>query len=144
MKAIVAIVTAVAALSAPLAAQQEQKPVPKGSVRVAIVGCTKGYVFTAGRRTEDDPGSVNIPEGMHIRMNGPKKLIGEIKAHEGSRVAITGTMKEGQFRPGGVGLGGGVRVGPSPSPGSGFGNPIADQIMIDVEGWRPAVGDCRL
>ena len=144
MKAIVAIIGAVVAFSASLAAQQEQKPVPKGVVRVSIVGCTKGYVFTAGRRTDDDPGSVNIPEGMHIRMNGPKKLIGEIKAHEGSRVAITGTMKEGQFRPGGVGLGGGVRVGPSGSPGAGFGNPIADQIMIDVEGWRPAVGDCRL
>ncbi len=141
---LVSIAAVVASLSISLAAQQEQKPVPKGSVRVAIAGCTKGYVFTAGRRTEDEPGSVNIPEGMHIRMNGPKKLIGEIKAHEGSKVVITGTMKEGQFRPDGVGIGGGVRVGPSPSPGGGFGNPLAGQIMIDVEGWRPAVGDCQL
>ena len=134
---------AVAVLAAPLAAQ-EQKPVPKGSVRVSIPGCTKGYVFTAVRRSEDEPGSVSIPEGLHIRMNGPKKLINEIKAHEGSRVVVTGTMKDGQFRPDGVGIGGGVRLGPSPSPGSGFGSPIAGQVMIDVEGWRPAAGDCPL
>jgi len=144
MKVIIAIAVAVAALSVPLVAQQEQKPVPKGSVRVAIAGCTKDYVFTAGRRTEDEPGSVNIPEGMHIRMNAPKKLIAELRAHQGSKVVITGTMKEGQFRPDGVGIGGGVRVGPSPSPGGGFGSPFAGQIMIDVEGWRPAVGDCQL
>ena len=137
------ILLAAAVLAAPLAAQ-EQKPVPKGSVRVSIPGCTKGYVFTAVRRSEDEPGSVAIPEGMHIRMNGPKKLINEIKAHEGSRVVVTGTMKEGQFRPDGVGIGGGVRLGPSPSPGAGFGSPIAGQIMIDVEGWRPAAGDCPL
>ena len=140
----IAMMIAAAALSVPLAAQQEQKSVPKGTVRVSIPGCTKGYVFTAVRRSEDEAGSVNIPEGMHIRMNGPKKLIGEIKAHEGSRVVITGTMKEGQFRPDGIGLGGGVRIGPSPSPGGGFGSPVAGQIMIDVEGWRPAAGDCPL
>ena len=143
MKTIAMLAAAVAVLSAPVAAQeQEQKPVPKGLVRVAIPGCAKDYVFTAARRTGDEPGSVNIPEGMHIRMNGPKKLIAEIKAHQGSMVVITGTMKEGQFRPDGVGIGGGIRVGPSGSPGGGFGSPIAGQVMIDVEGWRPAVGDC--
>ena len=144
MKTFLVIAAALVAVSASLTAQQEQKPVPKGSVRVSIPGCTKDYVFTAGRRTEDEPGSVNIPEGMHIRMNAPKKLIAELRAHQGSKVVITGTMKEGQFRPDGVGIGGGVRVGPSPSPGGGFGSPFAGQIMIDVEGWRPAVGDCRL
>jgi hypothetical protein len=80
---------------------------------------------------------------MHIRMNGPKKLMSEIKAHEGSMIAITGLMKKGQFRPDGIGIGGGVRIAPpSSSPGGGIGSPVANQVQIDVEGWRPAAGDC--
>lgn len=117
---------------------QEPKPVPKDSVRVSIPGCTKGYIFTAGRPTTDVPGSVSVPVGMHIRMNAPKKMIAEIKAQEGSMIEITGLMKKGQYKPGGVSLGGGVRVAPAPSGRS----PVADQISIDVEGWRPVPGNC--
>src|SRR4029079_13011361 len=98
---------------------QEGKPVPKDSVRVSIPGCTKGYVLTASRRTTDQPGSVDVPEGLHVRMNGPKKLIAEIKAHEGSMIEITGLMKRGQFGPDGVGIGGGVRITPGPAPSGG-------------------------
>ena len=129
----------VAALLA-LGVAQEQKPVPKGSQRVSIPGCVKGYVFTAVRRTEDQPGSVNVPEGTHIRMNGKKDLIKEIDAHKGSVLVITGLMKEGQFVEG-VHVGG-VTIAPSGGPGAGFGNPIANQLQIDVEGWRPGIGDC--
>jgi hypothetical protein len=137
------ITIAVAVLSGPLVAQEE-KPVPKDSVRVSIPGCTKGYIFTAGRRTPDQPGSVDVPEGMHMRMNGPKKIIAAIKAHEGSMVEITGIVKRGQYNPDGVGIGGGVRITPGPAPtgGSLSTKPIASQILIDVEGWRTAVGDC--
>ena len=74
MRTTTVIIAAVAALSGRLVAQ-EQKRVPKDSVRVSIPGCTRGYVFTAGRRTQDEPGSVSVPEGMHFRMNGPKKMI---------------------------------------------------------------------
>jgi hypothetical protein len=146
MRPFVSIAVTLAVLSligTPLAAQ-ETKPVPKDSVRVTIPGCSKGYVFTASRHTPDEPGSAEIPEGMHIRMNGPKKLMTEIKAHEGSMIAITGLMRKGQMRPDGVGIGGGIRIAPpaSSSPGGGIGNPIANQVQIDVEGWRPAVGEC--
>jgi hypothetical protein len=121
---------------------QETKPVPKDSVRISIPGCSRGYVFIAGPRTPDEPGSAEIQEGMRLRMNGPKKLMGEIKAHEGSMITITGLMKKGQ-RPDGIGIGGGVRVAPAPSgPGGFIGSPVANQIQIDVEGWRPAVGNC--
>ena len=85
------ITLAVAVVTGPLTAQ-EQKPVPKDSVRVSIPGCTKGYIFTAGRRTADQPGSIDIPEGMHLRMNGPKAIMTEIKRHEGSMVEITGLV----------------------------------------------------
>jgi hypothetical protein len=143
MRTPTAFIVAVALATGPLVAQ-ESKPVPKGSVRVSIPGCTRGYIFTAGRRTADEPGSVDIPQGMHLRMNGPKKMMTEIKGHEGSMIAITGIMKRGQYNPNGVGLGGGVQMTPGPEPtgGSRPGTPIANQIFIDVEGWRPVVGDC--
>ena len=139
------ITVAIALLAAPLIAQ-ETKPVPKDSVRVSIPGCTKGQIFTAGPRTADEPGSVDIPEGMHLRMNGPKKLMAEIKAHEGSMIAIIGLMKKGQYGPSGVGIGGGVRIMPGSPPGSGGSASVGsnvNQIMIDVEGWRPVAGSCR-
>jgi hypothetical protein len=119
---------------------QETKPVPKDSMRVTIPGCSRGYAFVAGARTPDEPGSAEIPEGMRLRMNGSKKLMAEIKAREGSMIAITGLIRKGQ-RPEGVGIGG-VRIAPSPSPGGIVGSPVASQIQIDVEGWRPAVGSC--
>ena len=136
------VAVAVVVLSGPLVAQE--KPVPKDSVRVTIPGCTKGYTFTAGRRTPDQPGSVDIPEGLHMRMNGPKKVIAAIKAHEGSMVEITGLVKRGQYNPGGVGIGGGVRITPGPAPTGGSlpVSPITSQLLIDVEGWRTAVGNC--
>ena len=136
-------IVAVAVLSGSLVAQ-EQKPVPKGSVRVSIPGCTKGYIFTAGPRTVDEPGSADIPLGTHLRMNGPKKMMAEIKAHEGSMIAISGIMKKGQFNPNGVGIGGGVTMTPGPDPmgGSRPGTPIANQIVIDVEAWRQVAGNC--
>ena len=114
---------------------------PKGTRRVSIPGCVKGYVFTAAERTKDEAGSVNVPEGTHIRMNGPRKLIQEIDAHKGSVVVITGIMKEGQFVQDGIGVGGHVRIAPPAQPG-GLGNPIANQLLIDVEGWRPGTGSC--
>jgi len=145
MRTIAVIIVAIAMLlSAPLVAQ-EKKPVPKDSVRVSFPGCTKGYIFTAGRRTQDVPGSVDIPEGMHVRMNGPKKMMAEIKAHEGSMIEITGLMKKGQYGPDGVSVGGGVRITPGPASTGGSlpSIPIGSQIQIDVEGWRPVVGECR-
>lgn len=145
MKLLGALGIAVALLGGSLAAQ-EPRPVKKNEVRVSIPGCTKGYVFTVGPRTEDQPGTVDLREGMHLRMTGPKKLIGELKAHEGSMVEITGTMKKGQPNPEGIGIGGGVRVTPGIGP-NGSGGTVslmrgADVPIIDLEGWRPAIGTC--
>src|SRR5262249_29992875 len=71
-----ALVTAAVVVGVPMRAQ-EKKPVPKDSIRVSIPGCSKGMVFTAGARTEDQPGGSGLPEGTHLRMNGPKKLLAE-------------------------------------------------------------------
>jgi hypothetical protein len=143
MRTTIAVTAVIAALSGPLAAQ-ESKPVPKDSMRVFVPGCARGSMFTAGRRTVETPGSLEITEGMRLRMNGPKKVMTEIKAHEGSMIEITGLMKKGQYKPDGVGIGGGVRIGPAPGPSGGSmpGAPSVQQIFIDVEGWRPVAGDC--
>ena len=140
---ITAAVAILIAASSVVPSAQEPKPVPKDSVRVSIPGCTKGQVFTAGPRTAHEQGTVSIREGMHVRMNGPKQLMSEIKAHQGSMIEVTGLMKKGQYDDG-VAIGGGVRVSPGPSgPGGGFGgSPTANQIQIDVEGWRPIEGSC--
>jgi hypothetical protein len=142
MRTVAALVVSIA-LGAAISAQ-ETKPVPKDSVRVFVPGCTKGYMFTAGPRTIDEPGSLTIPEGMHLRMNGQKQMMAEIKAHEGSMIQITGLMKKGQYNDG-VALGGGVSVSAGPMAGSGMRpSPSAGgPIQIDVEGWRPVDGVCR-
>jgi hypothetical protein len=143
MKTIFTIVAALTLLSGTITAQERTKPVPKDSVRVFITGCTKGYVFTAGPRTPDQPTSLEITDGMHLRMNGPKKVMADIKAHEGSMIELTGLMKKGQYRAGGVDVGGGVRVGPGPSQQGGLtAGAGGGQNMIDVESWRPASGSC--
>lgn len=121
---------------------QEEKPVPKGSSRVYVPGCSKGYVFTAGPRTEDRPGTA-VPAGTHLRMAGKKELIAEIRAREGTRIEITGLVKNGQFAESGMRVAPGVRIGGGPSspggltPGAGV-----SQVVIDVEGWRQVPGEC--
>jgi hypothetical protein len=137
---IVPIILAALVISGLLLQAQERKPVPKDSVRVSLPGCTHGYVFTAGRKTVDEPGSFEIPEGMHLRMNGPKKLMNEIKAQQGSMIEITGLMRKGQYKDG-ISIGGGVTISPM-APGAGINSPTAGQIQIDVEGWRPLAGTC--
>ena len=141
MKTFAGAIAIAAALTAAIAGQ-EKKPVPKDSVRVAVPGCTKGYIFTAGPRTLEEPGNFEIREGMHLRMNGPKKLLNEIKAHEGSMIELTGLMKKGQFNEG-VNIGGGIRISPGPSGVGGGMSPATNQIQIDVEGWRQIEGACR-
>ena len=142
-----AVAVAIAVTSIGVLAAQEIKPVPKDSMRVYVTGCTKGRVFTAGPRMEDPPSNLEVREGIHLRMNGPKKLLAEIKTHEGSMmVGITGLMRKGQYAPGGVSIGG-VRIAPAPSssgPGVGIGSPAVEQPIIDVEAVRPVAGRCPL
>src|SRR3989442_15371604 len=114
MRLIITLIVAVAVSGGPVVAQDVKK-VPKDSERVTVPGCTKGYVFTAGPRTEDQVGRSDIPEGMHLRMNGKKNVISEIKAHEGQMIQITGLMKKGQYNGTGINVGGGVRVTPGTS-----------------------------
>lgn len=142
MRITIVVTAAIAMLSGPLAAQ-EPKPLPKDSVRGSIPGCAKGYVFTAGPRTEDQVARLDVPAGMHLRMNGPKKLMAEIKAHEGAMIEITGLMKKGQYNQTGINVGGGVRISPGSSPTAGSpATRIPSPSYIDVESWRQIEGSC--
>ena len=142
MRRMALILACAVAAASVTSAQDEKKRVPKDSARVSVAGCSKGYMFTAGPRAEDQSGN-GVPEGMHLRMNGPKKLINVIKAHEGSRVEITGLIRKGQFSQEGMPVGGGVRIGPGPGGGVSAGIGGAPMpTMIDVEGWRQLTGDC--
>jgi hypothetical protein len=136
------VVAAALALSALLVAQE--KKIPNDSFRVTVPGCTKGLVFTAGPKTEDQPGRLGVPEGIHLRMNGPKKLIAEIRAHEGQMIQITGLMKKGQYNQQGVAIGGGVRIVPGTGGPGGSRPGIGTEGVnyIDVESWQPAPGTC--
>ena len=123
---------------------QEEKPVPKDSVRVSIPGCAKGSVFTVGRRTADEPGTIDVAEGLHLHMNGPKQVMQAIKAHEATMIEITGIIRRNQLDPGGLSLGKGIRItpGPTTSGGSMGGVPPIEQVQIDLESWRQIPGDC--
>ena len=142
MKSMMVMVATTLALS-PLLSAQEKK-IPKDSFRVTVPGCTKGQVFTAGPRTEDQPGRLDVPEGIHLRMNGPKKLITEIRAHEGQMIQITGLMKKGQYNQQGFPIGGGVRVIPGTGGPVGSRPTVGTEAVnyIDVESWQPAPGSC--
>ena len=82
---------------------------------------------------------------MKIRLEGPKKLLEEIKARDRSMVEITGLMKQSDMRQPGIGLAGGrVRVtpvmpsgrGPSAGP-AGIPTPV-----LDIESWRLLNSSC--
>jgi len=128
--------TAAALAMAAIVVAQETKPVPKDSARVSVPGCSKGYIFTVASRTVNEAGTnVDIPEGTHLRMNGPKKLINDIKAHQGQMIQLTGLMKKEQPGIAGVQLGGGVSVGAG-APVGGMPSAGGGQNFIDVEGYR--------
>lgn len=72
---------------------------------------------------------------MKLRLEGPKKVLNEIKSHEGSMIEITGLMKQSDTVQPGVGLAGGrVRVTPvMPSGRSAPYDPGPPTPVIDVE-----------
>ena len=91
MKTSAVITLALAVVSGPVLAQ-DNKPVPKDSVRVFVPGCTKGYIFTASRRHQDEPGKADIHEGMDPRMKGPKIMTEVHQSREGARIRINGEI----------------------------------------------------
>ena len=140
MRNIAAITVAIAMLSR--AARRRTQACAEGLGAPVIPSCAKGNVFTAGPRNSDQVARLDVPEGMHLRMNGPKKLLAEIKAHEGSMIEITGLMKKGQYNQTGINVGGGVRITPGSSAAGRPAPFIASPSYIDVESWHQVEGSC--
>ena len=139
MKAVCTVVL-VAGLAAGVAGQQE-KPVPKDSIRISVPGCSKGTAFVVMESPEHESRS-SVPPGRRFRIAGKKEMLKEIKGAEGQMIEITGLIRKGQMDTG-VSVGG-VRISPGPMSNSGSvgANPGYEQIILDVEGWRPLGGDC--
>ena len=134
----VALVVGLAAMAA-----AQEKPVPKDSIRISIPGCPKGVMFTVTESPEHESRS-SVPPGRRFRLSGKKELLKEIKEREGGLIEVTGLIRKGQVDQTGVSLGGGVSVSPGPMGGSMGRDPSYSQVILDVEGWRPLVGDCPL
>lgn len=148
---VVGLVSAAVALAAAeasgVAAAQEEPKIPKDSELVSIRGCARDRNFIVAPRSEDQPGSLEIEPGRRFRLNGPKKLLDEIKARQRTVIEVTGLIRKSDVNPpqGVPVLGGRVRIGGS-MPQSPVSDPARDpaynQAVIDVRSWRALTGDC--
>lgn len=128
---------------------QEEKPVPKDSERIAVPGCAKGRTFIVADPAEHEPIRSNVQPGRRLRLNGPKKVLDEIKARESSRLEITGLIRKGATNERGIGIAGGrVRIGGAlprdPIYGDARRDPMYNEVVIDVESWRMLGDACHL
>src|SRR5687767_9791807 len=98
---------AVLALAPTLVMHAQEREVPKDSARISIPGCAKDRRFIVMARA-DEPLRSDIPPGRRFRLNGPKKILDEIKKQEGSMVEVTGLVRQSQVSgPGGASTAGG-------------------------------------
>ena len=142
----IALVAAGIAASLTVAAAQETK-VPEDSALVSISGCAKNGNFIVGERREDQPGTLEIQPGRRFRLNGPKSLLNEIKAHRRTVMQVTGLIRKADVPPQGLSVAGGrVRIGGA-MPRDAISDPARDpaynQAVMDVRSWKSLTGDCR-
>ena len=137
-----------AASMAAVAAAQETK-VPDDSQLVSLNGCAKNGNFIVGERREDQPGSLEVEPGRRFRLEGPKKLMNDIKLHQRTAMQVTGLIRKIDVNgPQGVSvMGGRVRIGGARVPQDAISNPTRDpaynQSVMDVRSWKALTGDCR-
>jgi hypothetical protein len=123
----------------------QEKAVPKDSVRLTIPGCAYDRLFIVDSSPEHEMPRSDIKPGRRLRLSGPKKMLGEIKARQSDMVELTGLMRKSDLIEQGVGLAGGsVRIMPGRSPVGATGGPdsTVTQAVIDVESWRPLNVTC--
>jgi hypothetical protein len=129
----------VSGLVAGIAGQQPEKPVPRDSIRISIPGCAKGTVFTVMESPEHESRS-SVAPGRRFRIAGKRDVLKEIENAAGQMVEITSLIRKGQLDP----TGGRVKITPGPMSGSSSvgSNPNYEQVILDVEGWRPLAAHC--
>ena len=128
---------------ADLAAAQE-RPVPGDSTRISIPGCARDRAFIVGEPDGHEVTATGIRPGRRFRLSGPRRLLDDIKKREGAMVEITGLVRKSDMGgPGGVTLlGGRVRIGGA-TPRDPVRDPMYNQVVIDVESFRPLPDRCR-
>jgi hypothetical protein len=145
MKITSALLAAALVSAAPLA---QEKEVPKDSSRISIPGCAKDRRFIVAQRLDHEPVRSDIRPGRRFRLNGPKKLLEEIKKTEGSMIEVTGLVRRSQVKERGVTVAGGrVRIGggqpQAPMGGGGVGqSAYYNEAVLDVESWRSLPDSC--
>ncbi len=123
----------------------QEKPVPKDSTRLSVPGCAYDRLFIVDVSPEHEMPRTDMKPGRRLRLAGPKKLLGEIKARKGDMIELTGLVRKSDLIEQGVGLAGGrVRIMPGRSPvGTTAGrDPGVSQAVIDVESWRLLNASC--
>jgi hypothetical protein len=143
------VAAALAVLAAgSLAAAQEEKPVPKDSERIAIPGCARGRTFIVAEASEHEPVRSDVAPGRRFRLSGPKKVLDEIKAREGTMVEVTGLVRKASLQgPGGVAIAGGrIRIGGGmprdPIYADPRRDPMYNEAVMDVESYRMLSDPC--
>jgi hypothetical protein len=143
--ALIAVTLTIAALSA----SAQETTIPDDSRLVSLNGCAKNGSFIVGERREDQPGTLEVEPGRRFRLNGPKKLLDEIRARQRGAMQVTGLLRKTDVNgPQGIGLlGGRVRIGGARVPQDPIANPARDpaynQPVLDVRSWKSLTGDCR-
>lgn len=138
------LLAAALVLSGGPAAAQE-KPAPKDSTRLSVPGCAYDRLFIVDLSPEHEMPRTDLKPGRRLRLSGPKKLLGEIKARKGDMVELTGLVRKADLIEPGVGLAGGrVRIMPGRSPvdSTAGRDPGVSQTVIDVESWRLLNAKC--
>jgi hypothetical protein len=144
----VRLTAALVAATVTIAAAQETA-IPDDSRLVSLNGCAKNGSFIVGERREDQPGTLEVEPGRRFRLNGPKKLLDEIRARQRGAMQVTGLLRTVDVSgPQGIGLmGGRVRIGGARVPQDPIANPARDpaynQPVLDVRSWKSLTGDCR-
>lgn len=122
----------------------QEKPVPKDSERHMVAGCAYDRLFIVDDSPEHELPRTTLKPGRRLRLGGPKKLLEEIKARQGSMVELTGLLRKSDLIEEGVSMAGGKVRMTSRSPVGVTGGPSSGvtQAVIDVESYRLLNAPC--
>ena len=120
---------------------------PSDSERISIPGCARNRTFIVSERPEHEPIRSDVAPGRRFRLNGPRKLLDEIRLRQAYMIEVTGLVRKGALAgPGGVSIAGGrIRIGgQQPRVGMGGSTPEVPytEVILDLEAWRPLPEPC--
>ena len=142
------LAAAVLALASSSLADAQERDVPKDSERLSLRGCARGRTFIVAPRSEHEPIRSDVEPGRRFRLSGPKKILDDIKAREVSMLEVTGLVRKSQVGgPGGVAIAGGrIRIGGGvprdPIYSDPRRDPMYNEVVMDVESFRPLAEEC--